>query len=89
MLAVLQTVIDDVRGSALRRAAGHRGAIDRREEDRALAYLRSDDRAWPFSFENVCEALGVEASMLRRALETMGAGYSTHADLKSGALARS
>ena len=71
MLAVLQTVIDDVHGSALRRAAGHHGAVDRREEDRAWAYLRSDDRAWPYSFENVCESLGVDAPLLRRALERM------------------
>lgn len=94
MLAVLQAVIDDVHGGVLRRTERGSGAVDRRDEDRAWAYLRSDDRAWPYSFENVCESLGVDSSSLRRALEGAGppvprcadeaVGYSTSAALKSG-----
>lgn len=71
MMAVLQTVIDDVQGSAHRRAAGGCGPIDQRELERARAYIASDDRSWPFSFENVCEAIGVDASVLRRGLANM------------------
>jgi hypothetical protein len=68
MIAVLQTVIDDVQGSAHRRAAGAHGAADRRELERAQAYIASSDRSWPFSFENVCEAVGVDPGALRRGL---------------------
>ena len=71
MMAVLQTVIDDVHGSAHRRAAGHEGPADRREVERARAYIESTDRSWPFSFENVCEAIGVDSGSLRRALERL------------------
>ena len=71
MMAVLQTVIDDVHGSAHRRAAGHEGPADRREVERARAYIASTDRSWPFSFENVCEAIGIDSGSLRRALERL------------------
>jgi hypothetical protein len=30
--------------------------------------MASTDRAWPFSFENICEALGVDPALLRRKL---------------------
>jgi hypothetical protein len=71
MIAVLQTVIDDVQGSAHRRSAGHEGPPDPRDIARARAYVDSTDRSWPFSFENVCEAVGVDAASLRRALRQL------------------
>jgi hypothetical protein len=71
MMAVLQTVIDDVQGSSQRRASGCQGPADQRELERARAYVESTDRSWPFSFENVCEAIGVDAPRLRRALERL------------------
>jgi len=71
MIAVLQTVIDDVQGSAQRRAAGYPIGVDRREVERAREYVASTDRSWPFSFENVCEAVGLDASRLRSVLEDM------------------
>ena len=71
MMAVLQTVIDDVQGSAHRRAAGCQGPADQRELERARAYVESADRSWPFSFENVCEAVGVDAGRLRSALQRL------------------
>ena len=40
----------------------------RRLFDDAARWLFSDDRAWPCSYVNVCEALGIEPSGLRRAL---------------------
>ena len=54
MAAVLRAVIDDVRDVATR--------------DGALAYVESGDRLWPFSFENLCEALDMSAGDLRRQL---------------------
>ena len=68
MAAVLQTVLDDCRGSAYRRAAGH-GAPSDGCVGEAVAYVTSRDRSWPFSFENLCEALGLNATDLRRQLQ--------------------
>jgi hypothetical protein len=67
MAAVLQAVVDDCRGSAYRRARGckPRGPRPVRQ---ALAYVASRDRTWPFSFENLCEALDLNAEGLRRQL---------------------
>ena len=73
MAAVLQTVVDDCRGSAYRRARGYRTAIARRVVRKATAYMASADRTWPFSFENLCEALGLDASQLRTQLQTIPA----------------
>ena len=69
MLAVLQTVVEDCWGSVYRRAAGYGTPTDRRAHEQAKAYVASTDRAWPFSFENVCEAIGLDSTSLRRALQ--------------------
>lgn len=69
MLAVLQTVVDDVRGSSYRVAAGYPASVDRRAYEQARAYLTSTDRSWPFSFENVCEAVGLDPDRLREGLD--------------------
>jgi len=68
MLAVLQTVVDDYRGSAYRHAAGFAVRRDSRAYAAACAYVASTDRTWPFSFENLCEALGLDAGSLRTEL---------------------
>jgi hypothetical protein len=73
MAAVLQTVVDDCRGSAYRRARGYRTPVSRREVRRATAFVASTDRTWPFSFENLCEALGLDSRSLRRELQTIPA----------------
>ena len=65
MAAVLQTVLDDVRGPS-RRAAG------RHAHEQARAYVASTDRSWPFSFENVCEAIGIDADRMREQLSVPG-----------------
>jgi hypothetical protein len=70
MLAVLQTVLDDCQGTAARRASGQGSPPDRRAYLQAKAYLDSRDRTWPFSFENICEAVGLDADGLRRGLRT-------------------
>ena len=67
MAAVLQTVVDDCRGSAYRRARGYELAAPRGIRQ-ATNYMASTDRGWPFSFENLCEALGLDADSLRQEL---------------------
>jgi hypothetical protein len=67
MAAVLQGVVDDVRGSRHRRAAGH-GPPTPRSRRAAFAYVASSDRQWPFSFENLCEGLNLDPRRLRHAL---------------------
>jgi len=73
MAAVLQTVVDDCRGSVYRRARGYRTPIAQRDVRKATAYLASTDRGWAFSFENLCQALGLDAGRLRRELRTIPA----------------
>jgi hypothetical protein len=65
MAAVLQGVVDDVRGSRHRRVADGVPA-DSRIVRAAVTYVASRDRQWPFSFENLCEALSLEPRRLRR-----------------------
>src|ERR1043165_9755728 len=68
MAAVLQTVVDDCRGTAYQRR--HPDAhFDARDVRKAIAYVASTDRAWPFSFENLCDALGMDADNVRQRLE--------------------
>lgn len=69
MAAVLQAVVEDYRGTVSRRAAGHSEPTDLRGVHHAIAYVANTDRAWPFSFENLCEALGMDAGCLRRELQ--------------------
>ena len=67
MLAVLMSAVND----CLRRAdirATPPPAADRRAMTEALAYVASTDRKWPFSFENLCEAVGLDPGWLRRSL---------------------
>jgi hypothetical protein len=64
MLAVLRTVVDDCRETGFGLAAG----LDRRAYLEARDYVASTDRTWPFSFENLCEAVGVDARTLRHQL---------------------
>jgi transcription initiation factor TFIIIB Brf1 subunit/transcription initiation factor TFIIB len=76
MAAVLQGVVSDVRGSSHRRVADGVPA-DSRVVRAAATYVASRDRQWPFSFENLCEALSLEPRRLRRvvrkAIERAGA----------------
>ena len=66
MLAVLQTVVDDVVSGAAGRATV---LCDARAYEQALAYVDSRDRHWPFSFENICETIGLDAEGIRRTLQ--------------------
>ena len=74
MVAVLQAVVNDCRGgSNYRRSAGY-GAIHARGVRKAIAYVASTDRAWPFSFENLCDALELDADGLREELAATQSG---------------
>jgi hypothetical protein len=68
MLAVLQTVLDDCEDLTGTRPARRSLPADRRAHLEARAYLESPDRSWPFSFENICEAVGLDANGIRRGL---------------------
>jgi hypothetical protein len=65
MAAVLVKALDDQGRRANPRALF---AWERRDIEDAIAWIASTDRRWPFSFENICEALGMEADELRRRL---------------------
>jgi hypothetical protein len=67
-LAVLQTVVYDC-GAAAERADGRARVRDRGAYRRAMAYVASCDRNWPYSFENLCDTIGVDAGYLRRGIE--------------------
>ena len=68
MAAVLQTAVDDCRGSAYRRRQGLGPHKDLPALRQAVDFVASTDRSWPFSFENLCEALSLNADHLRHAL---------------------
>ena len=55
MAAVLRAAVEDIYDAATRK--------------HALPYVISTDRRWPFSFENLCEALGMDPDGVRRELE--------------------
>ncbi len=54
MVAVVRAAIEDVQDAAA--------------AEKALDYLTSTDRDWPFSFENLCDALDMSAADVRRRL---------------------
>ncbi len=69
MLAVLEDAIETYRRYARTRAAyGHRLF------DEARQWVESNDRSWLFSFETICDALGLDPSYVRRGLRASIAG---------------
>ena len=68
MLAVLEDALRTLLGARLGRT---NPASMRRE----LAWLMSPDRSHPFTFERVCDALGIDAHWLRR--RTLDAFWSS------------
>jgi hypothetical protein len=54
MAAVLRAAVED--------------ACDVTTRKNAMAYVDSTDRRWPFSFENLCEALDIDPGDVRRQL---------------------
>src|SRR5213079_3205259 len=63
MLAVLEGALLD-----LQRSAGARTPRARQLRDEVDAWFAADGEDWPFSFVNLCYALGLDASAVRRRL---------------------
>jgi hypothetical protein len=63
MLAVLQDAVECYQKYALARDPRGRFLF----ED-ACAWIESDEREWPFSYENVCEVLSLNPEYIRRGL---------------------
>lgn len=65
MHAILIDAIQTIRG-----VGSGNGVNDGRrlEIERTLRWMRSDDWSWTFSFPNVCDALGLRHTAVRRAL---------------------
>jgi hypothetical protein len=61
MAAVLEDALDVYRRSA-------RTPTGRRTFREIEAWFESRDRSWPFSFERICEALSLDADMIRDGL---------------------
>ena len=55
MVAVLEVALED--------------ASDMADRTGAAAWVTSTDRGWPFSFENICEALDVDPCRVRQELQ--------------------
>ena len=68
MAAVLQTAVDDCWDSVSPRSAGYGTFAAGRRFREARVYMLSKDREWPFSFENLCDALDLDVREVRRAL---------------------
>ena len=63
MLAVLEDAVD-----CYQKYAHARDPRGRQMFDEAREWVTSADRAWLFSFENVCDTLGISAEYVRRGL---------------------
>lgn len=63
MIAMLEDAIDVYRKHANTRGGKHERAF--REAER---WFELSDRSWLFSYESVCDTLGIDANRLRRAL---------------------
>ena len=68
MAAVLQSAVDDCLNSFRPLSAGYGTFVSQRRFRDARRYVLSNDRVWPFSFENLCDALDLDARRLRRQL---------------------
>jgi hypothetical protein len=68
MAAVLCAVVDDYQGVGYQRRSGRRRATHPAGVREAIAYVASTDREWPFSFENLCDALGIDPGCVRQEL---------------------
>ena len=66
MIAVLEDAVD-----VYRKLAGATGRAPQQLFHDAEEWIESDDRAWIFSFQNICEVLGIEAEYLRRGLHSI------------------
>ena len=63
MVAILEDAVD-----VYRKQAGARDRKRRQLFDDAEAWIESSERSWIFSYENICDMLGIDAEYLRKGL---------------------
>jgi len=63
MVAILEDAVD-----VYRKQAGARDRKRRQMFEDAEAWIGSPDKSWIFSYENICEVLGIDAGYLRKGL---------------------
>jgi hypothetical protein len=66
MIAVLEDAVD-----VYRKLAGARDARRAQMFRDAEQWIESDDRGWIFSFQNICDVLGIEVTYLRQGLRAI------------------
>ncbi|MFT4569773.1 MAG: hypothetical protein ACI8TX_002252 [Hyphomicrobiaceae bacterium] len=66
MLAILRDAVECFQNNALARDSRGMETFDE-----ADTWIFSEDREWPFSFENICDVLGVNISYVRNGLEAL------------------
>jgi hypothetical protein len=75
MLAVLKDAVE-----CIERYHNRHGVRSRPEYEAALHWVHSRDRAWPFSFENICLRLDLDSDRLRSALAASFSFRGSHGD---------
>jgi hypothetical protein len=68
MIAVLEDAVD-----VYRKQAGNRDARGQQLFGEAEQWIEDPDRTWLFSFQNICDVLGLDADYMRRGLRTLKA----------------
>jgi hypothetical protein len=63
MVAILEDAVD-----VYRKQAGARDRKRRQMFEDSEAWIESPDKSWIFSYENICEVLGIDAEYLRKGL---------------------
>lgn len=63
MVAILEDAVD-----VYRKQAGARDRKRRQLFEDAEAWIESSDTSWIFSYENICDVLGIDAAYLRKGL---------------------
>jgi hypothetical protein len=63
MVAILEDAVD-----VYRKQAGARDRKRRQLFEDAEAWIESADKSWIFSYENICDMLGIDAGYLRKGL---------------------
>ena len=70
LIAIMEDAVN-----TFQRFASRESSQDRRLFDETAAWIQSQDRSWPYSFENVCEALALEPTGVRNGLERWRTEY--------------
>lgn len=71
VVALMRAVLNDALVCYQKRFLSHSRRAHRLARE-AEAWLFCDDDRWPFSFVNICDALGIEPAALRRQLRQWG-----------------